>query len=99
MAVGEKKNGKSWMKISRDFVSFVCTAKWILQVLGTENEIYLFFSKNVFVFNLVCQKASVSKEVNSRRPVLIAFSEVIKLEIAMLVENISVKNVNSWRGK
>lgn len=35
--------------------------KWILQVLGTENEIYFtsFFRKNVFVFNLVCQKSSI----------------------------------------
>lgn len=43
---------------------------WILQVLDTENKIYLFsyFSKNVFVFNLVCQKSSILKEVNSYPP-------------------------------
>ena len=38
------------MKISREFVSFVCTENCVLQVLGTENEILfiLFLLKKKF---------------------------------------------------
>lgn len=75
----ERKGKNSWMKN----LSWFCVVwigacmyrKCILQVLGTENEIYFtsfyssscvfFFRKNIFAFNLVCQKSSIPKEVNS----------------------------------
>lgn len=63
----EKKNGT---KLNENLSWFSCRMyrKWILQVLGTENEIYFtaFFRKYIFAFNLVCQTSSFLKEADCR---------------------------------